>query len=548
MRRFWALLLGLCATFFLLELGLWLFADRYVSSQLAVTGADTSTTRTVLAVGESTTAIAGDPTHARLVSTSSWPQQLEQILNERTEDNWRVINRAVLGGTSNEIVDRLKPDLDQYRPDVVVAMMGMQDESPRRVERRDRSEPKRTSWWTSLRTVRLFYELSGSPFLSQEDYVPGDVSQWSDIPHSFRDRVIEWRPMAQETRLLGATSEVMSRVDLGLYFWLVGQPDRAETIWRQLFDTQGIGANLLARVMLDRGDQAGAEAFLREAMKRTPDEGLYAVVLSGALVGSGQLTAAIELLESAIRKHCREREVVRKHQYLALAVALIEAEQPLEAREALRHVGQIDTRRLQHLGPTPEPPLLHAKIELALGRVDAAQQGLESFLQRKPGFNEAMVMLEKIYLEKGETDRAMALRQELLFKRRRVAEFYLLAKLKKRMGQTGEVESIFHNALKEIPLAVNYERLYQTSKASGAEVFAVQYPTFELDLLRLYVPEHADLHLVDTEHIFDNLPAPSVFVEPRFPYNFAHYTHEGARLLAERIASELIELPQPVPL
>jgi tetratricopeptide (TPR) repeat protein len=311
-----------------------------------------------------------------------------------------------------------------------------------------------------------------------------------------------------------------------------------------------MGANLVARVMLDRGDIDSATAVLKTAMEQTPEEGLYAEVLARSLIRSGQMDEAIALLENAITKPCMQQSEVRQKQYLALASALIQSDRPVEAQQALQHVNMHDRRSRLHdvIGQLfPESRLVQGEVHLALGELDQAQEVLEFVLRRNPGLNEVMIMLEKIYQEQGQVERAVPLRQELLFRRRRVAEFYQYAKLQKQMGQHNQMESLFHTALEGVPLTDNYERLYQAATAHGVQVVAVQYPTFSLDLLRLYAPDHDDLRLVDTEHIFDNLPPESVFVEPRFPYNFAHYTHEGARLLAERIASEVLDRPQSTP-
>ncbi|MDP6931596.1 MAG: hypothetical protein QGG40_01710 [Myxococcota bacterium] len=546
MRRLLALLLGLALTFVMLELGLRLSAGAYVASQLRAEAPDSTAVRTVLAVGESTTVIAAEPTHGLLVTSSSWPRQLEQMLNERSEDTWRVINRAVLNGTSEEIVNGLEADLVLHRPEVVVAMMGMKDQAPQQAGTDDQDGDRRPGLWASLRTVRLLTELSGSPSLTREDFVPGEVTQWSEVPPRFRTRVEQQRHMVKETRVLNAPPMVTDAIDLGIYYWLIGQPARAESTWRALMKTRRMGANLVARVMLDRGDQDGAEAVLREAMVRRPEEGLYAEVLARTLTAAGRTDEAVEVLTTAISKPCMKQAAVRRRQYLALATVQVQAGRPLEAQEALRHVGEreVESRLGALIGRIhPELELVTAEVSAALGQLDAAQDKLEAALKRDPGLNEAMVLLERIYREQGREELAEPLRTELLFQRRRVAEFYLLAKQKRQAQSPDTLEELYETALEGVPLADNYLQLYETSRAHGAQVLAVQYPTFGLDLLRLYVPDRDDLRLVDTEHIFDDVPPETVFLEPRFPYNFAHYTHEGARLLAERIAPEVLGLP-----
>ncbi|MFH1408537.1 MAG: tetratricopeptide repeat protein [Nanoarchaeota archaeon] len=56
----------------------------------------------------------------------SWPKQLEAILNEEI-GGYTVINRARGGWKSIDIIDRLDTVLVKYKPDMVIAMMGLLD-------------------------------------------------------------------------------------------------------------------------------------------------------------------------------------------------------------------------------------------------------------------------------------------------------------------------------------------------------------------------------------------------------------------------------------
>jgi lysophospholipase L1-like esterase len=77
----------------------------------------------ILALGESTTAsyfVEGN--------ANDWPAQLERILNERSHGRrFVVFNEGVGGTTSAFIVAALRDNLDRYRPDMVVTMMGVND-------------------------------------------------------------------------------------------------------------------------------------------------------------------------------------------------------------------------------------------------------------------------------------------------------------------------------------------------------------------------------------------------------------------------------------
>ena len=73
----------------------------------------------IICIGESTTAIGG---------INSYPRQLERILNENDIgiDFW-VINKGIPGKQTSVIMEELDENLRKYAPDMVVAMMGIND-------------------------------------------------------------------------------------------------------------------------------------------------------------------------------------------------------------------------------------------------------------------------------------------------------------------------------------------------------------------------------------------------------------------------------------
>jgi len=73
----------------------------------------------ILCLGESTTAFGGE---------FSYPDQLQNILNKKGLGlDFRVINQGMIGSNSYFISKRLGRFLDQYDPDMVIVMMGIND-------------------------------------------------------------------------------------------------------------------------------------------------------------------------------------------------------------------------------------------------------------------------------------------------------------------------------------------------------------------------------------------------------------------------------------
>ncbi len=106
---------------------------------------DTDTYK-ILCVGESTTAMGGK---------NAYPQQLERILNNRISHNKiSVINKGIPGHTTTSILDEIKENIKNNNPDMVIAMMGINDGT---IWANNESLEKK-SFWARLRILR-FIEL-----------------------------------------------------------------------------------------------------------------------------------------------------------------------------------------------------------------------------------------------------------------------------------------------------------------------------------------------------------------------------------------------------
>jgi len=104
----------------------------------------------ILCLGESTTYLGGK---------YSYPCQLENILNARISDRqFDVINLGRCGITTSAILDQLPGDLSTFQPDMVVAMLGINDSDL--ILPQDETERSRfLSGLLSLKSFRLFVNL-----------------------------------------------------------------------------------------------------------------------------------------------------------------------------------------------------------------------------------------------------------------------------------------------------------------------------------------------------------------------------------------------------
>jgi len=140
----------------LLELGLRVGGSIFVLFQDYKNndGIKDSQTYKILCLGESSTALGGK---------YSYPNQLEKILNEKRPDvKFKIINKGIPGVTSSYILSKLDGYLIQYKPDMVVVMMGINDFADDREEFRESYDVKLKDFFSDMRIYKLYKLLKGS--------------------------------------------------------------------------------------------------------------------------------------------------------------------------------------------------------------------------------------------------------------------------------------------------------------------------------------------------------------------------------------------------
>ena len=114
-------ILGLFLCLVLLELGLRVagFAFSFLQQHRNRVSVQPKGTYRIMCVGESTTALGGQ---------NSYPYQLQEILNQRNIGRqFSVINAGIPSGNSTAILAELEDNLNTYRPNMILAMMGIND-------------------------------------------------------------------------------------------------------------------------------------------------------------------------------------------------------------------------------------------------------------------------------------------------------------------------------------------------------------------------------------------------------------------------------------
>ncbi len=543
MKRLISLLLGVLLTFTLLELvagvSQWLFV-KYQDREGAAPPSEGEIR--ILAIGESTTAVAGDPTGELLTPHTSYPAQLERILNERQDRvTFRVLNNGMMGGTTASTLARLEETVLRFDPHVIIAMMGIKD------------TPEDTlpalSWVHRLRTVQLASWLIESVDLRRNE-VAYEVPSLDALPEDLELSATQLRKYMREIRLVEepGTQAALGSLEVATYLWFIQRHDQAEALLRQVIAEHDVGYNLLARVLATDDRPADAVAMLEGAIAAHPEEGMYRVALAEVLIETHDFALAGQALAEARAASGG----FLAGDYVLAFVALTEARLFREqgdyqsALEALKTVDpEGSNRRLYRDFFPPLVMLLDAEYGATYYRLEdwpKAERYLRHAVEIQPGHHANMWLLGEVYRKLGRFEDEEALRREVLSYKGRLGEYYELARLFHFYGQDARIPGLIDDAVARIPtLTESYRRLYELARRRGVRLVVMQYPSFGVELLHKYAPPADGVSFIDNEHVFDDAPN-EYWYEPGFPHSFSHYTEPGARVLAEHVADHVMSL------
>lgn len=149
-QKTFLLFFSLVTTLLLLEIGLRITGNIFLWKKERENQLNFSRQNSyrILCLGESTTFLGGE---------DSYPSQLERILNTTlTNKTVKVINKGIPGANSNQILAHAGKWLDEYHPDLVLIMMGIND-SPTLIPRQRLSPTQRlVVFLQNLRVNKLY--------------------------------------------------------------------------------------------------------------------------------------------------------------------------------------------------------------------------------------------------------------------------------------------------------------------------------------------------------------------------------------------------------
>ena len=474
----------------------------------------------IMCVGASMTALGGE---------DSYPKQLEKILNSQQNDSkFSVINKGIPSFTTGQIASRLENFLDEYKPHIVVSMVGINDDPNAFVEKdknlsfldRFRSYELAKRIWSKI-THRDKKEEQAGPldqiikkFEEQANHKPKSTnfaqlaglyratSQWEKEreallkavelnPNNYEafgylgwnykrfgqykeavtafEKWVELSPPTSESRML-------AYANLAECYKLWGNYKESERVYLESIDhfPNHPGAfGCLGDLYLEQERYDDAEKFYHKQLEVNPKASLWYGKLAHCYRRNGRLELAERLLLQVIKLNPKEMDLYRK-----LGSCLIEDK----------------------------------KYEVAEG---VLKKALELSSQDQQEEVKIYSLLSESYEAQGKLPEA--------------------EKFKKLVKMSQEN---FNTQTKD-----DYQRIRETLTKRGISLVAVQYPMRDVNLLKQILPPSRNTRFVDNKESFEEAVASegyyTYFVD-RFGGEFGHCTPKGNNLIASNIANVIL--------
>ncbi len=230
----------------------------------------------------------------------------------------------------------------------------------------------------------------------------------------------------------------------GLALTLAGQKqfDEALALLEKLAKTDPTIENHLAiaRVSLDRGDEARADGALGQALSLDPNDPVALALLGRLNVAQRKAVKAVQLCDLALENDPASAEA---HYWRGRALGLLDAWS--DAVDAFRQAVEID--------PASSGRVRWLAVALrAAGRLDESEAVLQTALRQKPGDVELRAELAQTTFERGDIGRARELLQEILRDRPdHVPAIAAMAFVLDVEGRLDEAESYARDAIRREP-------------------------------------------------------------------------------------------------
>lgn len=472
----------------------------------------------IMCLGESTT-------------QDQYPSHLEKILNQsKIGIEFSVIDKGIVGTNTSVILSLLEANLDKYRPDMVIAMMGIND-AGKHMPLEAPSSSKIVQVLRSFRVykmarflwLRIVTKLKSLGFCVQDFGRPNDDSivsshklskvQLSGDLTSNPNKGVPSREQVSKASDPASNSN-LPYIDEGRLYRNQGKPVESENAFKKAieFNPKSDLAYLeLGRLYRSLRKYSEAEQAMNKALEINPDNDSAYAELGGIYQFQGQCQHKFggpeEAFEKALKINPRN-DFARN----ALGEFYMNSSRPAEAEQTLKKGIELNPKN--HVAY-----LYLGKLYLGQGKFSESEKTLKKLIELKPDYKEAFGTLSAVYSKMGNNN-----------------FFGIYAENVKKLGDP------YRNS----ETVDNYRKLKRILDKRKIKLVCMQYPVQNIKALEDVFREDLGERpvFVDNERIFKEAVEKDGYNEyfwDMFGGNFGHCTQKGNELLAQNIADVILK-------
>jgi tetratricopeptide (TPR) repeat protein len=493
----------------------------------------------ILCIGESTTYDGG---------IYSYPSQLQRILNSKNNGvRFKVINCGIPGITTDAIVAQLKDNINKYRPDIVIVMMGINDNASIKIKDII-SDEKNSFFPRNLKIYKLMklLEINIASKLKELQIVRSQHKKAENVYLPVDDLTERKILMLREVIRKDPTNPFV-RLALAYYYKSQKRFIETEQMYKDVLKQNMLPDDLakvyadLARFYWEQEEYNKIEDMYKDAIKKNPkfvrfycDLGIYYRDRNRYRQAETMFQTALEIepANNIIYDNfgdCYEKE--GKHE---------------EAELMYKKAKELSSG---HINTAFE---LRGKEFREIGRYADIERLYKKILEIDPKDSVAYYQLGKCYEKQ-----AKYIEAEEMYKKSIQCNpadykgYGTLALFYQKLGQNENAEEYFSKA-KEIKfrnfynqkIISNYLRAKEIILGENLKLIWVQYPMWEIEPLKAILGKNDNVTFVDNEKIFKDgvgkIGYGAYFID-RFAGDFGHCTKEGNRLLSENITNYILK-------
>ena len=450
----------------------------------------------ILFLGESTTAEGG---------WDSYPRKVGRILEKMVPGTkFSVINKGTPGVDTTYLLSRLKDNLKQYNPNIVVAMMGINDQVADVAHggrlNRGIEYVKRLRLYKLLKVfstkiqerdiLKEIYIARAHYYQEKDDYM---------MAERLFNKVIEIKP-----------KEYDAYIEFARYYLEREDYFKAEEFFSKAVQTdpqEYVPYLEYGRYWMERQDYSKSEEMFKKALDLSGNSYRAFIELGQCYNDMERFADAREMFRKALESNTRAYDA-----HLEFGRYLLERQAYAEAETLLKELPKID----------PDNEVGYRELGWCYagqGRLALAEEMFKKAIEIAPGVDIVYTELARFYEKEGRKKEA----QEVI------------DKVVEKIRSTDDLSEMTRR---------NYRKLAEIVLGRGIKLVCVQYPRRPLKPLKRIFKSIDKIKFVDNEKTFKEAIREGMYEDyfvDRFAGDFGHFTDKGADLLAKNVAEVIIK-------